>query len=393
MALSSEDSLRLNVMMAQKPQAIRIDESRLVVHALTDKGEAKVQLNPNCLEDKYLKQVRELLSTHFLGSPGGYPVYLRRWTRMGQERDDESLGRLLLLGEPEAVVAVVHAAHLSDEIAARAWWAMSTSNNARRLLNHQEVVEGVTGRQLAEFLIEFLPFEEEQWAIGESVRLILQPGLISEDEREKLWGQGKRKNTYLLGFLAADPDNLPEEVPASPLFVEASDALEDIAASGNVYARQLLRLFSPRGQAFLQTLEKVVKKPNNQDVVIGYLRVISHYFESTCPECAPQSGVNNTRLHELEGSEVDMQSLIRLAQEYMQSDSDESLGAVMERVSGMQDEIEALLTLSMVSELVINPIFARTDAIGTLMRKKLEPVSGPILECTGLLQGRNKRRS
>jgi hypothetical protein len=270
---------------------------------------------------------------------------------------------------------------------------MSTSNNARRLLNHQEVVDGSTGRQLAEFLIEFLPFEEEQWAIGESVRLILQPGLISEDEREKLWGQGKRKNTYLLGFLAADPDDLPEDVPASPLFEEASNALEDIAASGNVYARQLLRLLSPRGQAFLQTLDKVVKKPNNQDVVIGYLRVISHYFESTCPECAPQSGVNNTRLHELEGSEVDMQSLIRLAQGYMQSDSDEALSAVMQRVPGMQDEIEALLTLSMVSELVINPIFARTDAIGTLMRKKLEPVSGPILERTGLLQGRNKRRS
>jgi len=392
MALSSEDSLRLNVMMAQKPQAIRIDESRLIVHGLTDKGEAKVQLNPNCLEEKYLKQVRELLSTHFLGSPGGYPVYLRRWTRMGQERDDESLGRLLLLGEPEAVVAVVHAAHLSDEIAARAWWAMSTSNNARRLLNHQEVVEGSTGPQLAEFLIEFLPFEEEQWAIGESVRLILQPGLISDAEREKLWGQGKRKNTYLLGFLAADPDDLPEKVPASPLFEEAGDALDDLAES-NVYAHQLLRLLSRRGQAFLGTLDKVVKKPNNQDVVIGYLRVLSHYFQSTCPECAPQSGVNNTRLHALEGSEVDMQSLIRLAQEYMQSGSDQALKAVMDRVPALHDELEALLTLSMVSELVINPIFARTDAIGTLMRKKLEPVSGPILELTGLLQGRKPRRT
>lgn len=392
MALSSEDSLRLNVMMAQKPQAIRIDESRLIVHGLTDKGEAKVQLNPNCLEEKYLKQVRELLSTHFLGSPGGYPVYLRRWTRMGQERDDESLGRLLLLGEPEAVVAVVHAAHLSDEIAARAWWAMSTSNNARRLLNHQEVVEGSTGPQLAEFLIEFLPFEEEQWAIGESVRLILQPGLISDAEREKLWGQGKRKNTYLLGFLAADPDDLPEKVPASPLFEEARDALDDLAES-NAYAHQLLRLLSPRGQAFLGTLDKVVKKPNNQDVVIGYLRVLSHYFQSTCPECAPQSGVNNTRLHALEGSEVDMQSLIRLAQEYMQSGSDQALKAVMDRVPALHDELEALLTLSMVSELVINPIFARTDAIGTLMRKKLEPVSGPILELTGLLQGRKPRRT
>jgi hypothetical protein len=393
MALSSEDSLRLNVMMAQKPKAIRIDESRLIVYALTDKGEAKVPLNPNCLEDKYLKEVRELLSTHFLGSPGGYPVYLRRWTRMGQERDDESLGRLLLLGEPEAVVAVVHAAHLSDDIAAKAWWAMPTSNNARRMLHHKEVVEGETGRQLAEFLIEFLPFEEEQWAIGESVRLVLQPGLISEAEREKLWGHGKRKNTYLLGFLAADPDNLPVEVPASPHFETARAVLADLVEAGNAYAHQLLRLLSPRGQAFLMTLDQVIKKPNNQDVVIGYLRVLSHYFESTCPECAPQSGVNNTRLHELEGSEVDMQSLIKLGKGYIESAVDEPLNAVVERLPELREEIEAMLTLSMVSELVINPIFARTDAIGTLMRKKLEPVSGPLLDCTGLLQGRRPRRA
>jgi hypothetical protein len=393
MALSSEDSLRLNVMMAQKPRAIRIDESRLIVYALTEKGEAKVPLNPNCLEDKYLKEVRELLSTHFLGSPGGYPVYLRRWTRMGQERDDVSLGRLLLLGEPEAVVAVVHAAHLSDEIAARAWWAMPTSDNARRMLHHKEVVEGETGPQLAEFLVEFLPFEDEQWAIGESVRLVLQPGLISENEREKLWGHGKRKNTYWLGFLAADPDDLPIEVPASPHYDAAREALADLADADNAYAVQLLRLLSPSGQAFLKTMDQVIKKPNNQDVVIGYLRVLSHYFASTCPECAPQSGVNNTRLHELEGSEVDMQSLIRLAEEYIKSSSDELLKAVLERVPQLCDEIRAMLTLSMVSELVINPIFARTDAIGTLMRKKLEPVSGPLLELTAILQDRSARRS
>ena len=42
---------------------------------------------------------------------------------MGQARDD-SLAQLLLLGEPEAVVAAVHAPGLTDELAARAWWAM-----------------------------------------------------------------------------------------------------------------------------------------------------------------------------------------------------------------------------------------------------------------------------
>ena len=62
-------------------------------------------------------------------------MYLQRWTRMGQMRD-ESLEQLLLLGEPEAVVAVVCAPGLTDELARRAWWAMGNAlaNRVERLL-------------------------------------------------------------------------------------------------------------------------------------------------------------------------------------------------------------------------------------------------------------------
>ena len=121
MDLSSEDALRLNVLLANQPQAIRIDESSMTLYGLSEKGEARVALNPNCRDDLYLRKVRELLSGHVLGSPGGYPIYLKRWSRMGQTRD-ESLEQLLLLGEPEAVAAVTGARGLSDELARRAWW-------------------------------------------------------------------------------------------------------------------------------------------------------------------------------------------------------------------------------------------------------------------------------
>ena len=40
MELSSEDSLRLNVLINQDLQAIRIDESKMIVQALTGRGEA-----------------------------------------------------------------------------------------------------------------------------------------------------------------------------------------------------------------------------------------------------------------------------------------------------------------------------------------------------------------
>ena len=108
MELSPEDLLRLNVLLAGNVQAIRINESTMTLYGLSPQGEAKIKLNPTCRHEQYLRLVRETLSGHVLGSPGGYPVYLKRWTRMGQVRD-ESLEALLKLGEPEAVAAVVHA--------------------------------------------------------------------------------------------------------------------------------------------------------------------------------------------------------------------------------------------------------------------------------------------
>ncbi|HIP53125.1 MAG TPA: hypothetical protein EYH03_03835 [Chromatiales bacterium] len=155
MELSSEDALRLNVLLSNKPQAIRIDESRMVLYGLTESGEAKIKLNPTGKDEQYLKKVRETLSTHVTGSPGGYPVYLRRWTRMGQIRED-NLDRLLLLGEPEAVIAVACAKGLNNELAHRAWWALPEPDNARRMLSNPAVVAGDMGKELAEFLIDYL---------------------------------------------------------------------------------------------------------------------------------------------------------------------------------------------------------------------------------------------
>lgn len=130
--LSSEDTLRLNVLV-NNVEAIRIEERSLTVFGLSARGEARVQLNPTGRSDQYLRAVREFLSSCALGSPSGYPVHLNRWTRMGQARD-ANLAKLLMLGEPEAITAVVCAPGLTEELARRAWWVDSTSENARRML-------------------------------------------------------------------------------------------------------------------------------------------------------------------------------------------------------------------------------------------------------------------
>lgn len=366
MELSAEDALRINVLLASPIEAVRIDESSMTLHALSEKGDAKVKLNPNCRDETYLRRVREVLSSHVLGSPGGYPVYLKRWTRMGQTRD-EILESLLLLGEPEAIAAVVNASGITNEIARRAWWASQTAENARCMLGQQAVVNGDMGPVLADFLVEFLPFEEEARDMIASVRLVLQSDLISAESRQKIWAKGKHKNACYVGFLQTTPDDLPEQVGAHPLLEVAQERLAGLQQSGNRIAIQLCRLLSGPGQSFLRTVETVLGKPANQDVVVALLHAIADYFKPVRVDTVKRDT---------------MDEILKAADELL-SDGQIRAGdacEVLALVPEMFDQIRAMLVLSMVDEPVVNPIFSRTDAIGTVMRKKLKPVAEPFQE-------------
>ncbi|MGD8594813.1 MAG: sulfur reduction protein DsrS, partial [Gammaproteobacteria bacterium] len=283
MELSHEDSLRLNVLVKQDLYAVRIDEASMTVHALTAKGEARVQLNPNCRDDAYLRRIRELLSTHALGSPGGYPVYLKRWTRMGQMRE-QSLDSLLILGEPEAVIAVAHAAGLTEEIARRAWWVMPTAEVARKMLECANVANSELGRELAHFLIEFLPFEAESFDVVHSVRLVLQPGLIDESIRLGLWKKAARKSAYYVGFLYADPKVLPRELGEHAELPQLLQQLKPLLEKGNSVVTQLVQVLSGSGQNYLQTIENALEKIADQDVMVALLNALQRYFHPTWPD-------------------------------------------------------------------------------------------------------------
>jgi hypothetical protein len=375
MELSSEDALRLNVLLAGKPQAIRIDESSNTVHALSEQGEATVRLHPVGRSDQYLKRVRELLSGHVLGSPGGYPVYLQRWTRMGQMRDG-SLEQLLLLAEPEAVVAAVCAPGITDELARRAWWAMPEAENARRMLSRQAVVDGRMGPILAEFLVEYLPFESEPEVQIDTVRLILQPGLISDDVRAGLWKKAARKNAYYVGFLAAVPDALPGESVPHPLFAQCRGRLTPLAREGNNAARLILKVFSGPGQVFLATVRKVLERPATQDVVTITLDLLGRYFHELRPEGDP---------------DVDMAALQADAQVFVgEPAAPAEVMSCMRQVAGLGKQLRAMRVLSGMGYGVVRPVFRDTTAIGSLMRRKLEPVITPVLRELATLLGENQ---
>ena len=374
MELSPEDALRINVLLAGQLEAVRIDESSMTVHALSGKGEARIRLNPNCRDETYLRTVREALSSHVLGSPGGYPVYLKRWTRMGHARD-EILESLLLLGEPEAVVAVVNANGLTDEIARRAWWTVQSAENARCMLRQQPVVQGAMGPVLAEFLVEFLPFEEEAGNMIESVRLVLQSELTDAAIRRQLWERGRSRNAYYVGFLLALPDALPDPVAPHPDCKIASEKLSHLLDAGDPHAVQFCRLLGAQGQTFLETVRRVLKKPSNQDVVVSLLHAISAYSSTIHP-----AGARGNDIKEILGTAGKI-----VAEQDVDERKHNGIRRLMALVPEYSGKVEAMLAMSMIDEPVVNPVFSRTDAVGSVMRKKLKPVFDPILGLIDIL--------
>jgi hypothetical protein len=364
----------LNVLLNQNLRAVRIDESRMIVHALTERGEAQVQLNPTGRDEPYLRRVRELFSTHALGSPGGYPVYLKRWTRMGQMRD-ESLNSLLVLGEPEAVVAVAHAPGLSEDLARCAWWAMPTAEIARKMLANDTVSNSTLGKELAAYLVEYLPFETEPHDIVDSVRLVLQPGLIDEATRDSLWKKALRKSAYYVGFLVATPDELPDAHAAHPAWLDNLEPLTQLAESGNSAAQQLKRLLSGEGQSYLATVAKAMDKVANQEVMVALLKAIALYFRPLWAG-AGQTGYFQTS----EAIEADTQQLL-------QSGRREDVQQVLQALPELEPQLTAMLHLAMVGEPLVDPIFSQTDAVGSLMRKKLHPVTQWLQDHISQLQG------
>ena len=327
--LTPEDTLRLNVLLAGEVQAVRLDEGRALLFALTPKGEARVPLHPAGRSDRYFQQVRELLGGHALGAPGGYPVYVRGWTRAGQS-SPKNLAALLSLAEPEAVLAVAYAQNLTDELARRAWWAHPTMEIARVMLMHPAVRAGSMGKVLADFLIEHLPFEEDPVAAMQTVRSVLAADLLAPALREQLWSKSKRRPHYLIGFLESLPDDLPPE-PARIL----PDGLNDSAA-----ARLLARCYSGAGQSFLKAAELVFDKPQAHETVYLLFDLLGRYFAGggAAPGVAPR-------------------------------------------------EAEALAALGALSATTAEPILTRTAAVGPLMRRHLDPLFAPLIAHIHTLRG------
>jgi len=334
--LTPQDSLRLHV-LASECEAIRIDEADMSVRGLAGGAERVVHLDGGGQPQRYLKAVRELLSSIALGSPGGYPLVLGRWTRTGQLHN-LPLEKLLRLAEPEAVVAVAIAGNLTADMARLAWWANPTTEIARYLLAHDDVRRDELGRRLAAHLLEHLPFETEAIDVTRSVRAVLGARGMDPADVDALWRRGRRKNAIWLGFVQARPFDLPG---ADGTGITPGDVCD-------------LRgvLLSARGRILFATVESILSRPADPEIVVECLDTLSSLLARIRPAAGEFTSIENIER--------------RVADAGPAGDDDTSR------------RLRAIAFLSLAGEPLVRDHFARSTAVGSLMRRQLAPLLDPV---------------
>lgn len=363
MALSSEDQLRIQVLLHNHPLALRIDESRMVLHALTADGEASIPLSPNGPNEQYLRQLREMLSEHVLGSSGGYPVYIKRWSRMGQT-GEMHLNEFMLLGEPEAVVAVANSPGLTIELAHRVWWAVTnTAQQAEQgihMLRRACVLEDALGREIAQFLMEHLPFENEPDRILEILSAVLQRGLLEQRQIEQIWQRSRErgKGIYRIAFLQGRPLALPEPLPPHPEFDEWSERIAPLLERGSGAAQLLLQIGSAAGQTFVAEARRLLEQVANEESVYALLNAIGPFFSP---------------LGVAVGEERDLGRLMLQQEQLLGSSESGATAELLELAPEQRGRILAMMFLSQVREEVAFRAVLHSGSVGRSLRRRLRP--------------------
>jgi hypothetical protein len=224
------------------------------------------------------------------------------------------------------------------------------------------VVQSDMGRALADYLIEHLPFESEPRVIIDTVRLVLQPGLIEPEVRQRLWEKGAAQNVYRIGFLEAEPDSLPQPFPARADLEALRPALTSLATGNNPIATLLLRILDSPGQTVAATCEQLQLKLSSQEAVVAVLNSISRYF------LAVRSSNQSTQ---------DVAVIVEEAESRVNSWS--AAQELLAELPALHPQLLAMQALAHMDEAIVTPIFAHSSASGTLMRRKIEPVIKPVL--------------
>jgi hypothetical protein len=255
---------------------------------------------------------------------------------------------------------------------------MPEAENARRMLASPQVVAADIGRELAEFLIEYLPFETEPNAIFNSVRLVLQKDLVSDEVREKLWQRAVRKGSFYVGFLQALPDDLPEVAAAHAEHETTVASLSPLSDNGNAVATLLLKVLSPAGQAFLKTVISAIEKLADEAAAVAVFDVLGNYFRAALPVGHPQA---------LAASRQSADAVNFAAQFMGELETyHPAMAEVLRTSPASREKLAAMVALSFAGEALLDSFFSHSDAVGPLMRRKMKAWTEPLLEQIRILQ-------
>ena len=153
-------------------------------------------------------------------------------------------------------------------------------------------------------------------------------------------------------FLELCPDTLPQTKPARADFEAQRVVL--VTLPDNAYAIMLSKALSDQGQTFLYATGVILDRPEVQEVVNHCLQALSQW-------CAP----------------------LRNRDEVAR---DTARTALLAAAPALAAECAALDALAAVDEETVRPIFIKTTAIGSLMRRKIEPIVTPLLAQIGVLR-------
>jgi len=205
------------------------------------------------------------------------------------------------------------------------------------------VCQGSMGRTLAEFLVDHLAFlHEDDVGILDTVAVMLYSGVLTDAERLSIWKRGTTRNSYYTAFLELQADNLPNPRNARPDFTGVPRLAD------NPYSEMLEKALSGQGQTFLLTLSYILDRPEIQEVV-------NHTLDALAQWCAP----------------------LRQTPETTRNEAREALLAVAPQ---LEPDCMALDALAAIDADTVRPIFIKTTAIGSLMRRKIEPIVTPLLD-------------
>lgn len=356
MSLSSEDQLRIQVMLHNNPKALRIDENHMVLYAWTPNGEASIPLSPNLPNEQYLKALREMLSEHVLGSSGGYPLYLKRWSRMGHT-GEQHLEQFLLLAEPEAVVSVANSPGLTIELARLVWWAVTnTAQQAEQglhMLRRSCVLEDALGREIAQFLMEHLPFVTEPEEVLSILSGVLQEGLLEPERIEQIWqrSQERGKGIYRVAFLQGRPLALPQPVAAHSALQQWQQWLQPLEESP--VAALLLQLGGSGGQTFLQQALSLLDGVANEISVYALMNAIGSLFATLQLPLDAERSL----------PKLPLQALLQ----------EPPVAAVLQQAPQLKPQLEAICLLAQVRQEITFKSVLHSGSVGRSLRNKLKP--------------------